>query len=148
MAWDLFVRDYKDHPVTRDDENGSTAVELTAMYLELVVDSLFCFANFAMEKYWRSSDVARRQLQGTIQFLSNDGTNDQMNLDDKTALKELATQFQSYAGAYFDGDNVSWSDSRSGSRRAGDVLAAFLPDRGNPGDAACSSSCWRTSVVA
>ena len=81
-----------------------------------------------MEKYWRSSDAAHRQLQGLIQVWSSDGTYDQLNLGVVTATKELARQIQSHVNAYSDLDHVSWCDSRfdTGSRRAGDTLAAFV----------------------
>ena len=83
------------------------------------MDPLLWFANFAMEKYWRSSGAARRQLWELIQVLSSDGTCDQLDLGGVAAFRELARKIQSYVGAYSDPDHVSSSDSRfdTGSRR-------------------------------
>ena len=55
--------------VTRRDENEITAVEAAALHHELVVDPLRWFDDFAVEKYWHSSDSFCQQLRGLTQTL-------------------------------------------------------------------------------
>ena len=59
---------------------ATSLVELAAVHHELAVDSLLCFADFAMDKHWRSTDAVHLQLQGLIEIWCICGTDDQLNL--------------------------------------------------------------------
>ena len=98
------------------------------MHPKLAVDPLLWFANFAMEKYWRSSAAVHQQLQGLIQIWYINGTHNQLNLGGMAAMKELARQIQDFSDSHGGSDDVSWSGSRldSGSQRTGDTMAALL----------------------